>query len=80
MEAGVWLIYAMVLAVGAVRSAKQRRAILLIASIGFVTFGVSDLIEAQTGAWWRPWWLLVLRAACIATFLACWLVWRRQRK
>jgi hypothetical protein len=31
----------------------------------FVLFGLSDVVELQTGAWWRPWWLLVWKAACI---------------
>lgn len=37
--------------------------------LAFVVFGVSDLIEAQTGAWWHPWWLLVMKAACVLCFL-----------
>jgi hypothetical protein len=31
----------------------------------FVLFGASDLIEVRTGAWWRPWWLLAWKAACV---------------
>lgn len=37
----------------------------------FALFGLSDLIEAKTGAWWRPWWLLALKALCILVFLFC---------
>lgn len=35
----------------------------------FLAFGLSDIIESQTGAWWRPWWLLVLKGGCICAFL-----------
>lgn len=27
-------------------------------------FGLSDLIELWSGAWWRPWWLLLLKLSC----------------
>lgn len=43
-------------------------------------FGVSDLIEAQTGAWWEPWSLLVMKAACVLVFLLAWRAHRRQRR
>lgn len=34
-----------------------------------VIFGLSDFVEMQTGAWWRPWWLLVWKASCIGFLL-----------
>jgi hypothetical protein len=42
----------------------------LIAALAFLLFALSDVIETRTGAWWRPWWLLALKAACLAVFLA----------
>ena len=45
--------------------------ICVIASLAFVAFGVSDIIEAQTGAWWKPFGLLVLKAGCVVTFVVC---------
>jgi hypothetical protein len=36
-----------------------------------VLFGISDLIEIFTGAWWRPWPLLMLKGCCLAGFLWC---------
>ena len=79
VEVGLWSLYAIVLAVAATRTAGRRRKILLIASVGFLAFAYSDWIEAGTGAWWRPWWLLVLKGGCIATFVACFVAWRRWR-
>ncbi|MBE7458640.1 MAG: hypothetical protein KJ057_17160 [Phycisphaerae bacterium] len=35
----------------------------------FLAFGASDVVEADTGAWWRPWWLLAWKAACLAVLL-----------
>ena len=57
----------------------RRRRILLIAATGFLAFAASDLIEAQTGAWWRPWWLVVLKGSCLATFLGCFIAWRKAQ-
>lgn len=32
---------------------------------GLFAFGLSDAVEIWSGAWWRPWWLLVWKMACI---------------
>lgn len=54
--------------------------IALVASLAFLLFGISDLIEVRTGAWWRPVWLLALKAACLITLLGCaWLYSRKSR-
>ncbi len=29
----------------------------------FLTFGVSDFVETTTGAWYKPWWMLLWKAA-----------------
>jgi hypothetical protein len=44
-----------------------------------ILFGVSDLIERHTGAWWRPWWLLLWKAVCVIGLLACALMLYRGR-
>lgn len=44
--------------------------------VGFLIFGVTDLIERETGAWWRPWWLLMLKTACVAFLFFTWRRWR----
>ncbi len=36
---------------------------------GFIAFGISDFVEIHTGAWWRPWWLLGWKAACLLAFV-----------
>lgn len=42
--------------------------------VAFLWFGVSDLVEMHTGAWFRPWWLLVWKALCILVLCRTW--WR----
>ena len=44
----------------------------------FVVFGVSDIVEVYSGAWWRPWWLLVWKGSCV--FVIVWgilYLWRK---
>ncbi len=40
------------------------------AALSFALFGISDFIEVGTRAWYWPWPLLVLKAACVALLLA----------
>lgn len=35
----------------------------------FLLFALSDYIEIQTGAWWKPIWLLLLKVTCTAVFI-----------
>jgi hypothetical protein len=48
-----------------------------IAAALLVLFAVSDVIEIQTGAWWRPVWLLMLKGFCLCGLLGC--GWRAIR-
>jgi len=52
----------------AIAPGKLRR-VFLILTVAFAVFGLTDLIESETGAWWRPLWLLGLKAACVASFV-----------
>ena len=73
LEAGLWIVVALAMTVAAVRRRHVRREC-MIGAIAFALFGISDLVETTTGAWWRPWWLLAWKAACLVAFL--WLLKR----
>ena len=34
-------------------------------------FAVTEVIEFRTGAWWNPWWLAVIKAACVIGLVGC---------
>lgn len=80
-EAALWfIISAVLLCLATIRLRRSRKETLLLAA-AFGVFGLSDLIEARTGAWWDPWWLLVMKAACVLVFLrAFWHYRRRSQK
>jgi hypothetical protein len=70
IEAGLWLVIALILVGKALTVRGAIRRVLLVLAGAFVAFGISDVIESQTGAWWRPPWLLLLKGSCILVFLA----------
>jgi len=53
---------------------------LLAAAFVFLAFGLSDLVETQTGAWWKPWWLFVWKALCVHAMLALFFLHRRHTR
>jgi len=58
------------------------KILMLQSAIAFVLFGISDLIEAKTGAWWKPWPLLVFKGCCLisfAYFFTCYLKIKKSK-
>ena len=51
-----------------------------VASVTFLAFGVSDLVETRTGTWYDPWWLFAWKAACVLILLSCLFVHARHAK
>ena len=39
-------------------------------TVALFAFGGSDVVEVHTGAWWRPWWLLVWKGGCLLAVAA----------
>ena len=60
VEALVWVTIGVLLLLSfkklAANSPKKDGVVL---GILFVAFGASDVVEVYSGAWWRPWWLLI---------------------
>jgi hypothetical protein len=76
IEAVFWIVLGVVLAIRVWGRPAEPRRIGVIASLWLIVFGFSDLIEMRTGAWYRPWWLLALKAACVLALVGC-LLWYR---
>jgi hypothetical protein len=76
-EAALWFLISMALLFAAYRACGARRRLYLLLSVAFLVFAVSDVIEADTGAWWRPFWLLLLKIGCLVVFVYG--IWEYQR-
>ncbi len=69
MEGALWTPLGIVAAIQSFRVASNLRLDLIVLSLALVAFGTSDVVEAQTGAWWRPLWLLVWKGLCLVVML-----------
>ena len=65
LEACLWALIGVVVLVRAKGSRKKT----LVGAVFFLLFGMSDIVEARTGAWFRPWWLLLWKGGCLAGIL-----------
>ena len=77
IEAGLWFVIGLAFA-GYAFARPSVRVRSFVAAIVFILFGVSDIVEVQTGAWWRPWLLFCWKAACVLAMLIMFVRWRRQ--
>jgi len=69
IEAGVWFVIVALVFLKRRRSSAIVRSVLLLLAVTLAVFGGSDIVEAHTGAWWKPWWLFVWKAICVAVLL-----------
>jgi hypothetical protein len=73
-EAGLWVI----LAIAAFSKRTGTASIIL--SISLLFFGLSDLAETRTGGWYKPWWLLTWKSACVLLILTSGLITLREHR
>jgi hypothetical protein len=69
IEAALWTVISLVFACRAATAEPSFRRVFAMLAAAFLVFGISDLIESRTGAWWRPPWLFVMKAACVLVFV-----------
>ena len=81
LEVFIWTILGVFcFAIGCTKPRRERK-LFFIAAIDLIIFGISDYFEAKTGnVWWRPWWLLLWKASCIAVMLGIFTIVLRQRR
>jgi hypothetical protein len=65
-EAAFWLVLAIVIVVRYRKSTGRLRRLSWITAVLLAGFAVSDVIEMQTGAWWRPVGLPILKGTCLS--------------
>ena len=68
-EIFIWLAFSLVFWVPAFSRGEKHRWFCVIGGLAFMCASASELVEAYTGAWWRPWWLLVWKASFSVVFV-----------
>ena len=66
IEGFFWLLVSLFFLAPALRPKEKNRWFCLYGAAIFIIFAGSDFYEAQTGAWWEPWWLILWNAGCVA--------------
>jgi hypothetical protein len=79
-EAGLWTAIGLGFLAKSVRVQGRTRTPCLIAAVALLAFGVSDVVEAHSGAWWHPWWLLVWKGLCLLVFAALLSIYIKERR
>ena len=81
-EAILWFVIAVVHFATAIfdKSKSLYKTNLYVSAALFFAFGISDIIEIQTGAWWRPIGLLLFKGACIVGLVFCFIKYLQIRK
>jgi hypothetical protein len=74
-EACLWAAMAVIVII------KLRTPSGIILAMALLLFGLSDVVETRTGAWFRPWWLFVWKALCVLAILISGIIaWRNRAK
>lgn len=71
IEIGLWSMFGLAMLLKSRDVEGKFKNLSYISALAFFAFALSDYIEIQTGAWWRPWWLFVLKASCVVTLVYC---------
>ncbi|MCP4708286.1 MAG: hypothetical protein GY869_06655, partial [Planctomycetes bacterium] len=62
IEGAFWVLLSLFFWIPACRRGERHRWFCVFGGAVLVLFGGSDFYEAHTGAWWKPWWLMVWNA------------------
>lgn len=79
IEGVIWILFSILIPLLFYKHSTGTERMVLFTA--FVGFGISDFIEIATGAWYRPWWLLLLKGMSLTTIAACmWRIYQRVFK
>lgn len=73
-EGVLWASFSLFFLIPALKPGEKHRGFCLFGVFAFVTASLSEFYEAHTGAWWKPWWLIIWKAS-FGLFFAIILYW-----
>lgn len=71
-EAVLWTSVSAAFLCRAILRIDAYRQLAFTTSLVFFLFGLTDVAEIVTRAWYRPWWLLVANVLCVIAIAICW--------
>jgi hypothetical protein len=80
VEAALWAIIGLEFLRRTCKRTTQSRRLTLCGAAAFILFGLSDVVEVRTGAWWHPWWLLIWKGACLVCFVLLLIAYQVRRR
>ncbi|MGK7919464.1 MAG: hypothetical protein AB4080_05590 [Trichodesmium sp.] len=80
LEAIIWFVFAGAFAISAIKNTHLVRLHRIIATFTFLLFGLSDIVEVQTGSWWHPWWLFLWKSLCVLSMFCLLIFYFKIRK
>src|SRR5687768_7695712 len=80
VEAALWIVMGIGFLAGALARASLHRRRRFFLALILIAFGVSDIVEAQTGAWYRPLGLLIWKGICVICLLTSVMLHLKRRK
>ena len=68
LEAGLWFLFSIIFII---KSSQDRVNKIIFVALGITLFlfGISDIIEVQTGSWRKPVGLFLLKAGCVVSMI-----------
>lgn len=79
IEALLWALIGFAFLLRAIWLRTPARRMAIITGLTFLFFGLLDVAETRTGAWWRPWWLFAWKASCVILLTMLLTVYVRRR-
>lgn len=76
LEALFWWVVAGTIFIKSRDLDESRKRIARICGKVFILLGITELIEAEIGAWWTPLWLYIIKAGCAVTLAFCFFKYR----
>ena len=80
IEGLFWIAVALAVYIANRNKSQPEKQVAQRASITLFCFGISDFIEVSTGAWYKPIWVLLLKAACVVILIHCLVKYLALRK
>jgi uncharacterized membrane protein HdeD (DUF308 family) len=80
LEACFWMACGIAVLVIGLQRGRLGKWLPILSGMVFLVFGLSDVVEAQTGAWWRPLWLLAWKGLCLLVLAGCYWRYRQARR